>query len=318
MIFFYTLYEVITSLFEEKNSKLHFGGDFINSTNLPIIQLVRESYHNLSNRQQKVAKYLIEDSQSFAIKSAMEIGNDVGVSETTVIRFCYSLKLNGFTELQKIVRENLILQQSSLKQYYDQKLEIADKPHFYAEVMKQDSLNIQRTIQTINENELDFVVNKIINAKNVLITGKRASYAAAQWLSFSLGLVRENVSLFQSDTDDLVSTISHMNENTVLIAISFHRYLKETIKIAELAKKQNTFVIGITDTILAPISQFSDITLPISQSEKSTLDATPALFSLLNAIVASVSIKDREQFEKRQQQYELIDIEHLFINERGN
>lgn len=290
----------------------------MNQTYFSINQLVSEIYPTLTKQQQKVAKYLINNPQAIAMKSAKEIGNEIGVSETTVIRFCYSLKFNGFTELQKIVRETLILQKSSLKQYYDKKLEIADKPHFYAEVMERDCLNIQQTIENIKEHEFKSAINRIINANRVIIIGKRASYAAAHWLSFSLGLVRDNVLLFESDRDDLASAISNMNEDTVLIAISFHRYLKETIQVAELAKNQKAFVIGITDTILAPISRFSDITLPTSQSEKSTLDATPALFSLLNAIVASVSIQDREHFEKRQQQYELIDVDYLFINEGRN
>ncbi|XJZ29162.1 MurR/RpiR family transcriptional regulator [Bacillota bacterium Lsc_1132] len=80
--------------------------------------------------------------------------------------------------------------------------------------------------------------------------------------------------------------------------MSFHRYLKETIKMAELAKKQGAIVIGITDSSVAPITQYSDTILTISQPAKSTLDATPTLFSLLNAIVANVSVQDKERFEK--------------------
>lgn len=64
-------------------------------------KIIQQEYNQLSKGQQKVAKYLLEQPGEFAVKLASEIGEQVGVSETTVIRFCYSIKLSGFSELQK-------------------------------------------------------------------------------------------------------------------------------------------------------------------------------------------------------------------------
>lgn len=106
-----------------------------------------------------------------------------------------------------------------------------------------------------------------------------------------------------------------MNHQSTLIAISFHRYLKETIKVAQIAKEQGAFVIGITDSPLAPIREYADSIFQIYSSEKSTIDAAPALFSFLNTIVAGVSIKDKEQFEKRKEQYEKLNGDYLFVQD---
>ncbi len=278
-------------------------------------QSIKDKFPELSKGHKKIAKYLLEQPQQFAIKSAGQIGTEVGVSETTVIRFCYSLKYDGFSDLQKKVRETLLLQKSSLDQYYSNKLKLLDEPHFFAQVMEQDCQNISRTASQMAERDVQKAVEHLIEGEQILICGLRSSFAPAHWLSFTLGLMRENIFLYKSDTDGLGAVIDRLNARSVFVAISFHRYLKETIHMAELAKQRGATVIGITDSPVAPVSKFADVLLTISPSGKSTLDTTPSLFSLLNAIVAKVSVQDKQRFEKRKQQYESLDIKHLFYDE---
>ncbi|MBE5107608.1 MurR/RpiR family transcriptional regulator [Bacillus thuringiensis] len=276
-------------------------------------EIIQEEYNQLSKGQQRVAKYLLEKPGDFAVKSAGEIGEQVGVSETTVIRFCYSIKLSGFSELQKMVREQLIFMKSSLGQYFSSKLELAEQPHFYAKVMGRDCQYIQETINNIDENEFERVVDQLVKTDKIYVLGLKSSFSAANWLTMTLGLVRGNVQILHPETNDLLCTLSEMDHKSTLIAISFHRYLKETIKVAEMAKGQGAFVIGITDSPLAPIREYADAIFPMYSSEKSTIDATPVLFSFLNAIVAGVSIKDKDRFEKRKERYEKLNGDYFFV-----
>ncbi|RFU67635.1 MurR/RpiR family transcriptional regulator [Peribacillus saganii] len=275
---------------------------------------IQQEYANLSKGQQKAAKYLLDNPREFAVRSASEIGIQAGVSETTVIRFCYSIKLSGFSELQKIIREQLLFNESSLGNYISRKLELAEQPHFLASVMEQDRQHMQETIRNISEKDFQHAVEQLVQTDKIYISGMRSSFSAANWLTFTLGLVRGNVQLLRPETDDLLATLSEMTSQSTLIAISFHRYLKETIKIAQLAKEQGVTVIGITDSLLAPIREHADIIFQIYSSEKSTIDTAPALFSLLNAIVAGVSIKDKDRFKKRKQQYEKLNADYFFAD----
>lgn len=282
-------------------------------TCLDLKKIIQEEYNQLSKGQQRVAKYLLEKPGDFAVKSASEIGEQVGVSETTVIRFCYSIKLSGFSELQKMVREQLLFMKSSLGQYFSSKLELAEQPHFYAKVMERDCQYIQETINTIDEDEFERVVDQLVKTDKIYVLGLKSSSPAANWLTMTLGLVRENVQILHPESNDLLCTLSEMDHRSTLIAISFHRYLKETIKVAEMAKEQGAFLIGITDSPLAPIRESADAIFSMYSSEKSTIDATPVLFSFLNAIVAGVSIKDKDRFEKRKERYEKLNGDYFFV-----
>ncbi|EIJ78267.1 transcriptional regulator [Bacillus methanolicus PB1] len=277
-----------------------------------IQDIIQQKYNQLSKGQQKVAKYLIENPKDFAVKNAQEIGFQAGVSESTVIRFCYAIQLSGFSELQKIIRKQLLFKESSLGQFFSEKLEWVDKPHFFAKVMERDRKHIQDTIKTISENDFELAIEKLTQAEHVFVSGLRTSFTAAHWFAFTLGLARENVKLIRKETDDIFSTIASMNENSLLVSISFHRYLKETLKVAEMAKEQGAYVIGITDSPLAPIREFAELVFPIYRSNRSTIDAAPALMSFINALVAGVTVRNPDRFKKRKENYEKLNGESFF------
>lgn len=278
-----------------------------------IKELIHTHFESMSKGQKKVATEVLDHPRHVALKSASEIGAAIGVSETTVIRFCYSLNLSGFAELQKVIREQLLQHESSFAAYRESKVELEQEPHFFSKVMERDKIMIDETMRQIGEAEYDFAIDRLAGAKKVYILGLRASSAAASWLSYTIGLVRPYVELIKPETEDVIQTLSEMDEDSVLLVISFHRYLKETVRIAELAKQQNSFVIGITDSQLAPIHPFCDIVFPIYSPTKSTLDATASLFSFMNAVVAGLVVKERDAFDIRQERYRALDSSYLFV-----
>ncbi len=281
---------------------------------MKLMELVQSQYGNLSKGQQKVAKYLLENPREFALHSAKEIGEKAGLSETTVIRFCYAIGLSGYSELQKNVRDQFISEKSSLANYYSSKLDIVDEPRFFEQVMEKDIQFIRETIMRINEADFQRAVDLLESAEKVYICGLRSSFSMANWLAFSLGIVRKNVQLVRRDTDDVLSMISGMNSDSVFVALSFHRYMKETLHIAEMAKSKGACIVGITDSPVAPLRDIADILLPLYSAEMSTLDIAPALISFINAVVAGVTIKDKAKFEKRKEEYERMNSEGLFFS----
>ncbi|MFS0645288.1 MurR/RpiR family transcriptional regulator [Siminovitchia sp. 179-K 8D1 HS] len=280
---------------------------------MKLTEMIQSHYGRLSKGQQTVAKYFLEQPREFAVHSAKEIGEMIGLSETTVIRFCYAIGLSGYSELQKTVRDQIIFEKSSLTHYYSSKMELADEPRFFEQVMERDRQLIRETIGHINEVDFHRAVDSLVSAERVYVCGLRSSFSSANWLAFSLGIVRENVQLIRRDTDDIFSAITGMDSQSVFIALSFHRYMKETVQIAEMAKSSGAVIIGITDSPLAPIREAADILLPLHSMEMSTLDIAPALISFINAIVAGVTIKDKHNFEKRKEAYDQINSDGLFF-----
>jgi DNA-binding MurR/RpiR family transcriptional regulator len=287
--------------------ELHKG-----SEKMKLNELIQTHYNDLSKGQKRVATFVIENPKKIAMASAQDVGSEIGVSETTVIRFCYSLKLSGYAELQKVIREQLF-HESMLTMNQQSGMKPEQQPHFFAKVMERDQAAIADTMKQIKEEDFDRAIERLSRADTVYILGLRSSFTAANWLSYTLGLVRGNVRLLRPETEDVIQTLSQMNDASVVIVISFRRYLKETIQIAELAQTQQAFIIGITDSVLSPIAVFSHLLFPIYSADKSPIDARVALFSFMNAMVAGLSVKDKDSFEKRQETYSALTSDFLFI-----
>lgn len=277
-----------------------------------IHNLIREHFVSMSKSQKKMANYVLDHPRDIALCSASELGSRVGVSESTVIRFSYTIGFSGYAELQKQMREHFFINEISLKNTQQTEMDISQNNSFHKQVMEKDRQSILTTMSQIDEASYYAAVQRLSKAKSVYVLGLRTSYSAANWLSFSLGLVKENVHFMRPETEDVIRTITQMNANSVVIIISFHRYLKETIQIAELVRKQKAYIIGLSDSMLAPIHVHSDVLFPIYSQNKSTFDVVSPLFSFMNAIVSGLIVEQKDAFRNRQELYQNIPSDFLF------
>lgn len=268
--------------------------------------LVQRELLKLPKGQRKVAEYVLERPYEVAVCSGSELGERTGTSESTVIRFSYSMGFTGYPALQKAIREELYTPESSFSSYQEDKLTIGDASPIYEKVMECDQRAIAETARVIDPAQFDRAVRELLTAENVLVLGLRASYPASSWLALMLGLVRDNVHVMNPLAGDPVQSMVQVNSNSTLVVFSFHRYLKETLEITALAKKRGAFVIGISDSQSAPVSVGCDVLFTI-ESGASTIDKAAPLFSLLNALVAAVCIKNPADVKKRQEAARQID-----------
>ncbi|MFF3100169.1 MurR/RpiR family transcriptional regulator [Viridibacillus arvi] len=273
---------------------------------------VQSKYDEFSKGLKMVAKYFLANPEAFAMNSGVQVGQEINVSETTVIRFCHALGYSGYSALQKDVQEQLLNKKSSLFEFHYMKNSTEMDQEFSKKMMVKDAEVILQTAERLNGEDFTKAVDHLAQSERVLVSGVRSSHAMAQWFSFTLDLMRGNVRLFRPDTDDIMLRISEMNEGSTFVAFSFHRYTLETINMAKEAKRQGAFVIGITDSEVAPIREHADILFTVQLPIKSTLDVAPAVFSLMNAIVGAVAVKNSEQFAKRTKVYEELQLNRFF------
>ncbi|MHC0035386.1 MurR/RpiR family transcriptional regulator [Pseudoneobacillus sp. C159] len=274
--------------------------------------VVQEKYNDFSKGLKKVAQYFLSNPESFAVHSAEQVGCQINVSETTVIRFCHALGYSGFSALQKDIQEQLIHRQSSSLYEYFEKNNMDKDQDFSRKMMLKDAEVISQTAERLSGEDFELAVEKLTHSERILVSGIRSSHAMAHWFSFSLDLIRGNVRLYRPDIDDIILRIREMDPNSVFVAFSFHRYALETINIAKEAKRLGAFVIAITDSEVAPIREHADVLLTIQLPKKSTLDVAPAVFSLMNALIAAVSVKNAKQFKQRVEDYEQVHFDHFF------
>ncbi len=277
-------------------------------------QLIQEHFQQLSKGQKKVANYILATPHDVALKSAQEIGQSVGVSETTVIRFCYAIELSGYSELQSIIRSSFMHGKSSLGIYLASKNNSEEDGSFHETVMKKDALKIQKVSEQLNKEDFQHSCQHLHNAPKIYVLGLRSSFAAAQWLGFTLNLLRSDIYMIEPQSQDIIQLLNHMEKGEVLVVLSFHRYYKETIELTRMIKKKGVIIIGVSDTITAPLYRYSDYYFPLGTAETSTIDMMPVVISFLNTLVSGMTRQEPKQYEMYKAQYDSVDSSFLFLD----
>ena len=77
----------------------------INEEQKDLMKLIQYKFPRLSKGQKLIAEYILKYYDKAAFMTAAKLGDSVGVSESTVVRFAIELGFSGYTKLQKSLQE---------------------------------------------------------------------------------------------------------------------------------------------------------------------------------------------------------------------
>ncbi|MGO0061470.1 MurR/RpiR family transcriptional regulator [Brevibacillus fluminis] len=269
--------------------------------------LVKEKFNGLSAAQKKVAAHLLQHLDQAAFNTVVQIAREAEVSETTVIRLSYALGFSGFTEMQARIQQQIVLGASSAAANRLQKPQSSGEEQLFRHAMENEIAVMQHNLAQLNDGQLWHTVELLSEADHVLVIGHRASHAAANWLAFTLGMIRENVHLCPAGGNAL-EKLPCMNEKSVAVVISFPRYSKDSYKIAEAAKMLGSRLIAITDRLLSPVSRISDITLvtELNVDGDTGNSSMAAVQTMLHLLCLGIGARNRDALQARQERMEHI------------
>ncbi|WP_221563088.1 MurR/RpiR family transcriptional regulator [Alkalihalobacillus sp. TS-13] len=273
-----------------------------------INEKIREKFNALTKRQKTVAKYLIDHPQKVAIQTAKEIGANTETSETTVIRLCYTLGFSGFSELQKQVSTFLIEKNHNdpLENYRESTGELSAKDNLIQHIMKQDVASIEKTFSNLSDEMYQKIIDAILQSEKRFIVGLRSSFPPANWLHFSLNIVKGDTFLYKGEIDDAIYMLTEIDKECLVIAFSFPRYIQETVSFVSAAKKKGAKVLTITDDPLSPVGVLSDWLIKVDTPSPAALSGMTPIFSVLNVLVSGVASSEWKDVGRRINEYEQV------------
>ena len=281
-----------------------------------IKETIEQHFNALSKSQQKVAAFVLNNPTYIGVHSAAEVGEQAGTSETTVIRFCYAIGLNGYAQLQKELTMYLFEHHanSTLGNYVSSKEELFKEQQLCEKVMSQTSARIVRIAKQIDPNQFRDITKRMHEAKTIYIVGEGASEFAAAWLQFTLNTLRPNVKLVATETSSVIRTMQEIDHTALLVVISLHRYYKEPIQLAQEIRNRGAYTVAITDSNVAPVHAHVDEAFVLQQAELSTIDVMPALISFLNTLVVGMMSHDAAYYNEQRVKYD--DFQKSFLANR--
>lgn len=262
--------------------------------NKDLISLIKVNFPRLSKGQKLIAEYILNHYDKAAFMTASKLGEMVGVSESTVVRFANALGFSGYPSLQRALQE-LIKNKLTTVQRLSMSNSYSDNSTLLKKILKADMDNIRSTIDEISNEEFEKVVDCIYNANRVYIIGLRSSTTLANYLGFYLSLILDNVKVVTYGISDIFEQLLRVNKGDVVIGISYPRYSRRTLEALSYVKEQECKIIGITDSFLSPISGIADYTLIAKSNMISFVDSLVAPLSLINALIIAIGMREKNE-----------------------
>ena len=258
-----------------------------------LIQRLNQSGRKLSKSHRRIAECIVSHYDKAAFMTASRLGEYVGVSESTVVRFASTLGYEGYPQLQKALQE-LIRHRLTASQRFEMTSDM-DQTQVLNKVLKADMQNIRTTIDELDTTVFENVVELLLRAKHIYVLGLRASAPLAQFMAHYLGFIFSNVELVTSGVSDVFEQLARIDEDDVLIGISFPRYSSRTIEAMEFAKSRGAELVAITDGPLSPLHAAANLCLTAKSDMASFVDSLVAPLSLINALIVALGQRRRQQ-----------------------
>ena len=259
---------------------------------------INECYGSLSKGQKILATYITDNYDKAVFLTAAKMGQVVGVSESTVVRFATHLGYKGYPEFQKALEEMVRNKLNSI-----QRMEVTygriSQSHILETVLQSDQEKIKDTLEHIDEHAFELAVDTIIKAKHIYIVGIRSCAPLAAFMAFYFNLMFENVTLLQTNnSSELFEQMVRISKDDVIIGISFPRYSMRTLKAMEFANNRNAKVITLTDSVHSPMNLYSSCNLIARSDMASIVDSLVAPLSVINAMIDALCMKKQGEVAK--------------------
>ena len=263
-----------------------------------LLNRINSKYSSMSKGQKLLAAYITDNYDKAVFLTAAKMGETVGVSESTVVRFAMNLGYKGYPEFQKALEELVRNKLNSV-----QRMEVTygriSQSKILEAVLQSDADKLKTTLEKIDHNAFELAVDTILSAKNIYVVGIRSCAPLASFLSFYLNLMFDNVRLLHTNSSsEIFEQMVRIDENDVIIGISFPRYSMRTLKALEFANNRNAKGITITDSVHSPMNLYSSCNL-IADSDKASIgDSLVAPLSVINALIVALCMKKQKDVAK--------------------
>jgi DNA-binding MurR/RpiR family transcriptional regulator len=262
------------------------GDDWV--TNQDVFTLIRSTYNSFTNTERKVADYILDHTKEVIYLSIVDLADACGVGESSVFRFCKTMKLKGYQEFRIVLAQSISPDEDT--QELTSKITMEDTLEEVSSKILTTNINaLTETQKLINENDISEAITSMIMAERIHFFGVGASLMTAMEAKNKFMRI-SNKTECSIDSHLQIMTAALMSEKDVAVLISYSGSTKDMIEVAKIAKQRAAKVILITRFVKSPLTNYSDITLLCGANEGplqgGSLSAKLAQLYLLDVLYA--------------------------------
>ncbi|MDF0478931.1 MurR/RpiR family transcriptional regulator [Vagococcus sp. PNs007] len=232
-----------------------------------VMTRIESMYEQLANSEKKVAKYIISNRKDIIDMSIQEASQKIGVSASTIMRFCKTISIDSYSALK--------IELAKINTNETKKPSIDITPNETIDGIKDKLLAnayyaLSETVSLQKNDKIEKVTEKMQICDHIFVYGLGASGLVARDMTQKWNRVGKHL-FYSEDVHLLISSLSAFKKNSMLILISHSGNTEEILRIANIAKKLNIFVVSICQLSNNRLSKKADISLETVKTNESEL-----------------------------------------------
>lgn len=217
-------------------------------------QQLSGKYGSLSVKLKEAADFVVSNPIDVATRSLRAISKEANLSPATFSRMSNALGYDSYKDLRDVLRAGIERRSNS----FSHRVEALQQRHneggqnFLDQHITDCSANLQELGATIDPAKIQTSVERLHNARRVLVLGGLGSTGVAEYLVYMASFIADNWSMASRMGASLASGLVGISERDVLIVVTKPPFARNSIAAAQEAHREGAFVIVITDTHTCP------------------------------------------------------------------
>lgn len=264
-----------------------------------LVVVLQSRQDQLTPSQRLLAGRVMSDPEAVAFMTVSELASVVGVNESTVVRFATGLGLDGYPALTRLCRERLrreaqlLRRFTGLKQLAEQHQQPLEPPGGFDPLEQAtafDQANIARTLARVDRTTWSHAVTALAEAPRVHVLGLRKCHAVGYLLGYLLRMIRDDVETLGSGPGTLVDELRRVRAGDCFVAVSIHRYSRDTVRAFEWAAGEGATTIALTDNPASPLVRPGGHTFYVDTTGVALMRSLAAFTSIVQALANDVAV----------------------------
>ncbi|MBQ3436928.1 MAG: MurR/RpiR family transcriptional regulator [Fusobacterium sp.] len=242
----------------------------------------------LTKKEKRVAEFFLEEEKRVYLMTVSEIADEIGVSDTSVIRFIKSIGFNNFTEFKNNGQKKI---KSHLEQTNDfiKNIDLIKENSIEKLYIEKINSEINKIFTQSSIKKLQKIANLIVERDKKFVVGFKSTAGIANFFGIRLGFISKNVFTYSIDDTVVLNSLCNISEKDILIIFDYPLYSKSANILAKIAKEQNAKVILFSDSSNSPIAQHVDIVYKVKITRISLFNSLISTQIIIEYLLSYIS-----------------------------
>jgi DNA-binding MurR/RpiR family transcriptional regulator len=236
---------------------------------------------DLTPTERRIAEEVLTEPTLLAFGTVSDLANRVGTSRPSIVRFANKLGFDGYTQLQKHVR-NDFSHQLALPSV---RIRRGDRTVPLARTAINNA--IASVFTALEGVQLAELAAPLVRAEIVWVLSGETSKAGAHAFHSGLSMVRPGVRSLEEHS--FATDLSDAGPGDAAVVFDFFRYRRQVTDAARVFADAGVTVVAITDSPLSPLVELADVWCEIEVPAIGPFDSSVPVVAIAELLVSQVA-----------------------------